>query len=66
MASTLGSILAIIVCGGIGAVAAWLLVSALGWTGTAGAIAAAMIGMVLAAALFVAGVALRRPADKPK
>jgi hypothetical protein len=66
MASTLGSILAIIVCGGIGAVAAWLLVSALGWSGTAGAIAAAMIGMALAAALFAAGAALRRPADKPK
>ena len=34
MASLVGSILAILLCGGIGGVVAWLVVDALGWTGT--------------------------------
>jgi len=58
MTSLVGSILAILVCGGVGGVAAWLLVSTLGWTGTAGAIVAAAIGMAIALALFASGVAL--------
>jgi hypothetical protein len=58
MASLVGSILAILACGGIGGVAAWLVVSALGWTGTAGAFVAAVIGMAIAFALFAAGAAL--------
>jgi fructose-specific phosphotransferase system IIC component len=62
--STLGSILGIIVCGGIGGVFAWAIVSLMGWDGVMGALTAAVIGMVVATAAW-AGVtsmlrALRR------
>jgi hypothetical protein len=40
-------LLAIVVCGGGGALLAWLIVAMLGWTGVGGAIAGAIIGMVL-------------------
>jgi hypothetical protein len=53
-------LLAIVVCGGGGGVIAWLVVSSLGGTGVGGAIAAAMIGMVLATLLWAGGVALIR------
>jgi hypothetical protein len=49
------SVLGIFVCGGLGGLAAWALVTTLGWDGTPGAIVAAIIGMVIAVALF-AGV----------
>ena len=49
---------AIVVCGGGGGFLAWLIVVALGWTGVGGAIAGAMIGMVLATLFWAAGVAL--------
>ena len=54
------SVIAIVICGGAGALLAWLLVSALGWTGIAGALAMAVVGMVAATLLYAAGVALRR------
>lgn len=54
------SILAILVCGVAGGVAAWWLVSALGLDGSVAAILAAAIGMVAATALWAAGVALLR------
>ena len=66
MASLVGSILAILLCGGIGGVVAWLVVDALGWTGATGAIAAAMIGMAIAFVLFAGGSALRRLPDERK
>jgi hypothetical protein len=50
--------IAIVICAGIGAAIAWLLVSSIGWSGVGGAIAATAIGMVLATTLFVGGVAL--------
>jgi len=51
-------ILAIVVCGGGGALIAWLIVSSLGGTGIGGGIASAMIGMVLAMLFWVGGTAL--------
>jgi hypothetical protein len=58
MTSLVGSILAILACGGIGGVAAWLVVTTFDWTGTAGAIVAAAIGMAIAFAVFAAGAAV--------
>ncbi len=51
-------LLAIVVCGGGGALIAWLIVSSLGGTGIGGGIASAMIGMVLAMLFWVGGTAL--------
>ncbi len=48
------SVVGIVVCGGAGGLAAWALVTTFGWDGTPGAIAAAVIGMVLAVALWTA------------
>lgn len=58
--SILGSILGIIVCGGIGGFAAWGVVTQLGWQGLFGAIAAALIGMVVATAAWTALTLLLR------
>jgi hypothetical protein len=58
--SILGSALGILVCGGIGGVAAWAVVAALGWDGTLGAVVAAIIGMVIATAMWAAGTSLLR------
>jgi hypothetical protein len=58
--SLLGSIIGIIVCGGVGGVSAWALVTALGWDGLPGAIAAAIIGMIVATAAWAAGTTLLR------
>jgi hypothetical protein len=54
------SVVSIIVCGGAGALVAWTLVSALGWDGVGGTIAMAVVGMIVATMLFVAGAALSR------
>lgn len=51
-------LLAIFVCGGGGGLIAWLIVSSLGGTGVGGAIAGAVMGMLLAALLWVGGIAL--------
>ena len=60
MASLIIRLLAIVACGGGGALIAWLIVSALGATGVGAAIAAAIIGMVLATRLWAGGVAIMR------
>ena len=52
--------IAIVICAGIGAAIAWLIVSSIGWYGIGGAIAATVIGMVLATTLFAGGVVLRK------
>lgn len=48
--SILGSILGIIVCGAVGGFTAWVVVTQLGWEGLVGALAATVIGMVVATA----------------
>ncbi len=58
--SVLGSIVGILVCGVAGGFAAWMLVAALGVGGVAGALAAAVIGMVVATALWAGGSSLLR------
>jgi hypothetical protein len=50
--------IAIVICAGAGAAIAWMIVSSIGLGGIAGAIAATVIGMVLATALFALGVVL--------
>jgi len=54
------SVVGIFVCGGLGGIAAWALVTSLGGAGTLGAIAAAIIGMVIAVALWTGLTALLR------
>jgi hypothetical protein len=60
MLSILGSILGILFCGGLGALGAWLLVSGVGLSGVPAAIAAAVVAMATATALWAAGSALLR------
>ena len=55
-----GSILGIVACGGIGGVAAWSIVTLMGWEGPLGAIAAAIIGMVVATGAWTALTSLLR------
>ena len=54
------SVIAIVICGGAGALLGWALVSALGWTGPGAALAMVVTGMVAAMLLYAAGVALGR------
>ena len=54
------SVIGIFICGGIGGFAAWTFVTAMGWAGVPGALAAAAVGMVVAAALWAGGTALLR------
>ena len=54
------SIVGIIVCGGLGGLGAWAAVTSLGWDGTSGALAAAVLGMVLSVALWTGLTALLR------
>ena len=56
----LGSILGIFICGVGGGFAAWWSVTALGIDGVMGAILAAVIGMVVATALWAGGTTLLR------
>ena len=58
--SMLGSILGILVCGVGGGFAAWSAVTAWGIDGVIGAILAAVIGMVVATALWAGGSSLLR------
>jgi hypothetical protein len=51
-------VLAIIACGGAGAVIGWAIAATLGLTGTAMALAAAFLGMVAATLLWIIGAAL--------
>jgi hypothetical protein len=57
--SILLSVVAIVVCGFFGAIAGWSAMTALGLSGIVAAILAAVLGMVVAALGWVAGVALR-------
>jgi L-cystine uptake protein TcyP (sodium:dicarboxylate symporter family) len=50
--------IAIVICAGIGATAAWLIVSSMGLDGVGGALATTAVAMVLATLLFAVGVAL--------
>jgi hypothetical protein len=54
------SLLGVLICGTIGGVAAWAIVGAAGITGIAGALLAAVLGMVMAVAAWVAGTSLLR------
>jgi len=58
--SMLGSILGILICGVAGGFAAWSAVTAWGVDGVLGAIVAAVIGMVVATALWAGGTSLMR------
>ena len=60
MVSIIKSLIAIIVCGAIGGVAAWWLTGALGLDGTVGALVAAAVGMVVAVGTFAAITSLLR------
>ena len=64
--SILGSVLGIVLCGVLGGVAAWAIVRAIGLDGVPGAIAAAVVGMVVATAAWVAGTALVRALRRPR
>ena len=52
--SILGSIFGIVVCGGIGGLTAWAVVTHLGLQGLFGALVAALIGMGVATAAWIA------------
>jgi hypothetical protein len=58
--SILSSVLGIVVCGALGGVAAWAVVTLMGWDGTFAAIVAALIGMVVATASWTALTSLVR------
>jgi hypothetical protein len=60
--SILGSLIAILICGVTGGFAAWMLVSRLGIDGVTGALVAAVIGMIVATALWAGGSWLLRTA----
>jgi hypothetical protein len=54
------SIVGILICGVAGGYSAWLLVARLGIDGVIGAFIAAVIGMIVATALWAGGTALLR------
>jgi hypothetical protein len=54
------SIVGIVVCGALGGVFAWAIVATLGWTGTFGALIAAVLGMVAAFLFWVGATSLIR------
>ena len=58
--SIFGSIVSILVCGVAGGVAAWTIVSGLGIDGVTGALVAAVMGMLVATALWAGGSWLLR------
>jgi hypothetical protein len=60
MGSIVGSILGILLCGGLGGVSAWALVTALGLSGTPAALVAAIVGMMVSVALWAGGSSLLR------
>ena len=62
MVSIVKSIVMIIICGGVGGVAAWWLAGTLGLSGTVGALAAVAVGMVVAVGAFAALTSLLRGA----
>jgi hypothetical protein len=54
------SIFGIVVCGVLGGAFAWAIVATLGWTGTFGALLAAILGMVAAFLFWVGATSLIR------
>ena len=50
-------VLAIVACGGVGAVLGWAIAASLGLTGTPMALVAAFLGMVAATLLWIIGAA---------
>jgi len=54
------SIIGILICGVAGGFSAWMLVSKVGIDGVVGAFIAAIIGMIVATALWAGGAALLR------
>jgi hypothetical protein len=54
------NIIGILLCGGLGGFAAWALVTGMGLEGVFGAVAAAIIGMVIAVALWAGLTSLLR------
>jgi hypothetical protein len=64
--SILGSVLGIVLCGGLGGFAAWAIVRAIGLEGTVGAILAAIVGMVVATAAWTGGTTLLRALRRPR
>ena len=54
------SVIGILVCGALGGTVAWAIVAALGWVGTLGALAAAVLGMFAAFGFWVGGSSLFR------
>jgi hypothetical protein len=58
--SIVWSVIGIIICGGLGGIAAWAAVTSLGLEGIPGAIAAAVLGMVAAVSLWVGLTAVMR------
>jgi hypothetical protein len=51
-------VLAIVACGGVGALLGWAIAGTIGLTGTPMALVAAFIGMVAATLLWIAGAVL--------
>jgi hypothetical protein len=51
-------VLAILACGGVGALLGWAIAGSIGLTGTPMALVAAFLGMVAATLLWIAGAAL--------
>jgi hypothetical protein len=60
MKSIAASVIVIVVCGGIGGVAAWALAAWLGLSGAIGALVAAAVGMVVAVGAFAGTTTLLR------
>ena len=58
--AVVGSLIGILLCGGMGGFAAWTVVNALEMDGVTGAIVAAAIGMIIATALWTGGSRLLR------
>ena len=54
------SVVGILFCGGLGGLAAWAMVTTLGWQGTPGAIIAVIAGMVISVALWTGLTVLLR------
>jgi hypothetical protein len=64
--SIMGSIFGIVVCGGVGGVVAWAIVALIGWDGVPGAIVAAILGMVVATAVWVGWTSLLRASGRSR
>jgi hypothetical protein len=64
--SIIGSLLGIVVCGGIGGFTAWVIVTQLHWNGLFGAIVAVLIAMAIATGAWAALTSLLRRFGGPR